>query len=80
MDDDSFWSDEDDDELLAAWAEVDRRAADVLRRACADVLEEAPPQPDLAEEAGSLRREIEASAWSVTVLRRRVRLGGCTSR
>ena len=65
MDDDSFWSDEDDDELLAAWAEVDRRAADLLRRACADVLEEAPPQPDLAEEAGSLRREIEASAWSV---------------
>ena len=65
MDDDSLWSDQDDDELLAAWAEVDRRAADVLRTACAAVLQEAPPQPDLAEEAGSLRRRIEASARSV---------------
>ena len=65
MDDDSLWSDEDDDELLAAWAEVDRQAADVLRTACAEVLQEAPPQPDLAEEAGSLRREVEASARSV---------------
>ena len=65
MDDDSLWSDEDDDELLAAWAEVDRQAAEVLRTACAEVLQEPPPQPELAEAAGSLRREIEASARSV---------------
>ena len=65
MDDDSLWSDEDDDELIAAWAEVDRQAAQVLRTACAEVLREAPPQPELAEAAGSLRREIEASARHV---------------
>ena len=65
MDDDSLWDDADDDEILAAWAEVDRQAADVLRTACAEVLQEAPPQPDLAEQSGSLRREIVASARSV---------------
>ena len=65
MDDDSLWDDADDDEILAAWAEVDRQAAEVLRTACPEVLEQAPPQPDLAEQSGALRREIQASAGRV---------------
>ena len=55
----------DDEEFLADWAEVDRQASAVLRTACADVLLEAPPQPDLAVTARSLRREVAASSGRV---------------
>ncbi len=65
MDEDTWFSDEDDEELLAAWAETDLLAAGLLRTMCADLLEEPPPLIELAEEAAALRRGVDASQWNV---------------
>ena len=56
----------DDDELLAAWAEVDRQAADVLRTACAEVLQEAPPQPAGAPPEDDLDVWLQAVASTIS--------------
>lgn len=63
-DDQDPWDDDEDiEEFLAAWEEVDRHAAGVLREALPDVLAEAAPEPDLAVAGARLRDGIGAGSW-----------------
>lgn len=60
--DDELASDLDEDELLAAWAAVDRQAAEVLQLACAGVLSEDVPAA-IGRDAAWIRAGVQRGGW-----------------
>jgi hypothetical protein len=62
-DDEDFWGDDEDDEFLQEWREVDQQAAQMLRETCADTLAAEPPQHGLATASERLRDGMASHRW-----------------
>jgi hypothetical protein len=60
---DDFWTDEDDEQLLAELEEERSAAAELVHDTFPDLAQHQPPQPDLDQAAAALREGVATGAW-----------------
>ncbi|CAN5384029.1 hypothetical protein BH20ACT5_BH20ACT5_12560 [soil metagenome] len=62
-DDNPYDCPDDDDELLEEWHQADLDAAATLREMLGPMVDQAPPEADLADAVAALRAGVAAGAW-----------------